>query len=139
MISSVIKNRTIRKSVFVSLFASGQIVLNSASVFAQTAKEICEGSGGTWDGSQCVRDGDPGLFGPGGLFEKIANALLFIVGALSVVMLIVGGIRYVTSGGDSNAVQGAKNTILYAIVGIVVAFLAFAAVNWITTSLAEGS
>jgi hypothetical protein len=52
-------------------------------------------------------------------------------------MLIIGGFRYVVSGGDSTAVQGAKNTILYALVGIVVAFLAFAAVNFITEQLTE--
>jgi hypothetical protein len=49
-------------------------------------------------------------------------------------MLIVGGIRYVVSGGDSTAVQNAKNTILYAIVGVVVAILAFAVVNFVITS-----
>jgi len=51
-------------------------------------------------------------------------------------MLIIGGIRYVISGGDQNQVTGAKNTIMYAIVGIVVAFLAFAAVNFVVTKLA---
>ena len=52
-------------------------------------------------------------------------------------MLIVGGIRYVVSGGDQSAVQGAKNTILYAIVGVVVAILAFAVVNFVITSFSN--
>ena len=51
-------------------------------------------------------------------------------------MLIIGGIRYVISGGDQAQVTAAKNTILYAIVGIVVAFLAYAAVNFVTQALA---
>lgn len=74
------------------------------------------------------------LFGQTGTFRTISNVLLFLIGAISVIMLIIGGIRYVVSGGDSTAVQGAKNTILYAIVGVVVAILAYAAVNFVITS-----
>jgi ABC-type Na+ efflux pump permease subunit len=54
-------------------------------------------------------------------------------------MLIIGGIRYVVSGGDSAAVTSAKNTILYAVVGIVVAILAFALVNFVITSFSASS
>jgi hypothetical protein len=61
----------------------------------------------------------------------VVNILLFIVGAVSVIMIVIGGLRYVLSGGDSNAVNGAKNTILYAIIGIVVAILAYAIVNFV--------
>jgi Type IV secretion system pilin len=71
-----------------------------------------------------------------GIFTTIVNVLLFIIGAISVIMLIIGGIRYTVSGGDSSAVTGAKNTILYAIIGLVVAFLAFAVVNWVLAALA---
>jgi len=72
--------------------------------------------------------------GQGGIFRTITNVLLFLIGAISVIMLIVGGIRYVVSGGDSTAVQNAKNTILYAIVGVVVAILAYAVVNFVIGS-----
>jgi multisubunit Na+/H+ antiporter MnhB subunit len=74
------------------------------------------------------------LFGDTGIFKTITNVLLFIIGAISVIMLIIGGIRYVVSGGDSGAVTSAKNTILYAIVGIVVALLAYALVNFVIKS-----
>lgn len=74
--------------------------------------------------------------GQGGIFRTITNVLLFLIGAISVIMLIVGGIRYVVSGGDSSAVQNAKNTILYAIVGVVVAILAYAVVNFVIGSFA---
>lgn len=50
-------------------------------------------------------------------------------------MLIIGGIRYVISGGDSKKVTDAKNTVLYAIIGLVIAFLAFAIVNFVITAL----
>jgi len=75
------------------------------------------------------------LFGNGSIFTTIVNILLFIIGAVSVIMLIIGGIKYTVSNGDSSQVTSAKNTILYAIVGLVIAFLAFAAVNWVLTSL----
>lgn len=74
------------------------------------------------------------LFETDGIFKKIVNVLLFVIAAIAVIMLIIGGIRYVVSGGDQSAVTSAKNTILYAIVGIIVAILAYAAVNFVLTS-----
>ena len=68
---------------------------------------------------------------PESLVKKFVNIFLFAVGALSVIMLIWGGIRYTTSAGDSNKVQAAKNTVLYAIVGLVVAILAYAIVKMV--------
>lgn len=93
------------------------------------------------DGTKCA---DPGttaenLTGPGGVFQTVANILLFLVGAVAVIMLIIGGLRYVSSNGQSAAVEGAKNTIMYAIIGIVVAFLAYAGVNFVTSQLSAGS
>ena len=79
------------------------------------------------------------ITGQGGIFQIVANILLFIVGAVAVIMLIIGGLRYVTSNGDQNAVTGAKNTIMYAIIGIVVAFLAYAAVNFVVAQLSAGT
>ena len=75
------------------------------------------------------------LFGSGGLFTKITNAALYLIGAISVLMLIYGGIRYTISGGDSTAVTNAKNTIMYAVIGIVVAILAYAIVNFVLGAL----
>lgn len=79
------------------------------------------------------------LFGANGVFKTITNVLLYVIGAISVIMLIIGGIRYVVSGGDSSAITSAKNTILYAIVGIVIAVLAYAAVNFIIGNFAAGA
>lgn len=93
-------------------------------------------------GADCAQatSGQPtNLFGSGGIFTKITDVLLFIIGAVAVIMLIIGGIRYVVSGGDSSAVTGAKNTILYAVIGIVVALLAYALVHFVITSFASTS
>ncbi|MGV9002133.1 MAG: hypothetical protein ACOH18_04255 [Candidatus Saccharimonadaceae bacterium] len=79
------------------------------------------------------------LFGSGGVITTVTNTLLFVVGALAVIMIIFGGIRYATSAGNSSSVTAAKNTILYALVGLIIAFLAFAAVNWVLSALTPGS
>lgn len=77
------------------------------------------------------------LTGTGGVFTTVVNIALFIIGALSVIMLIYGGIRYTVSGGDSGSVTAAKNTILYAIIGIVVAIFAYAIVNFVIAELTK--
>jgi hypothetical protein len=108
-------------------------VLDSSPVSAQ--------EGGLKGGADSAKgtDQQTDLFGEEGVFKTITNVLLFIIGAISVIMLIIGGIRYVVSGGDSTAVTNAKNTILYAIVGIVVAILAYALVNFVIGSFAASS
>lgn len=86
-------------------------------------------------GVQCAQGkGQPTeLFGDQGIFTTVTNVLLFLIGAVSVIMLIIGGIRYTISNGDQGAITSAKNTILYAIIGLVVAILAYAAVSFVTT------
>lgn len=69
----------------------------------------------------------------GTLITKLINVMLFIIGVLSVIMIIYGGIIYVISAGDSGRVSKAKNTIMYAIVGLIVALLAYAIVNFVIT------
>lgn len=112
------------------------------SLFLQPAPAHAAFDKGLGDGAQSAQGKDQqgdasSLFGDGGqggIFRTITNVMLFIIGAVSVIMLIIGGLRYVVSGGDSTAIQNAKNTILYAIVGIVVAILAFAVVNFVIGS-----
>ena len=82
------------------------------------------------DAAVCKAKGD--TVGP--LIQTVINILLYILGAVAVVMIVIGGIKYTVSGGDSSAVTSAKNTILYAIVGIIVAVLAFAIVNFVLDS-----
>ena len=89
------------------------------------------------EGAEAARcDGCPtDLFGDAGVFKQITNTILYIVGIVAVIMLIIGGIKYVVSGGDSKKVTDAKNTVLYAIIGLVIAFLAFAIVNFVISAL----
>lgn len=113
-------------------------VFDAAPALAQCTSDA---SGGIAGGAGCAQgeDQQSDLFGESGIFTTITNVLLFIIGAISVIMLIIGGIRYVVSGGDSSAVTNAKNTILYAVIGIIVAILAYAVVNFVITSFAAGA
>ncbi len=65
------------------------------------------------------------------LIKNVINGILFVLGMIAVIMIVIGGIRYTTSNGDSGQVKSAKDTILYAVVGLVVAILAFAIVNFV--------
>lgn len=93
------------------------------------------------DGAAAARGADQAtdLFGSAGILTTVTNVMLFIVGAISVIMVIVGGFRYVVSGGNSTNITTAKNTILYAVVGLIIAIMAYALVNFVITSFAPGS
>jgi len=71
--------------------------------------------------------------------QTIINVVLGIIGFVAVAMIIVGGVQYTTSAGDATKVTKAKNTILYGVVGLVIALLAFAIVNFILTNIFKTS
>ena len=110
------------------------MVVPSTPAYAAT----CNNKINIKNGARCAQGDNTSdkLDGDQGIFKLVTNVLLFIIGAISVIMLIIGGIRYTISGGDSSAVTAAKNTILYAIVGIVVALFAYAIVNFVLDNFA---
>ena len=71
------------------------------------------------------------------LFTRIANVLTFLVGSISIIMIIYGGLRYVISRGDASQVKAAKDTILYAVAGVVVAIVAYAIIKFVTTTIGK--
>lgn len=73
--------------------------------------------------------GGEGAF-KGGL-KTIVNVLLFLLGAIAVIMIVIGGIRYTISNGDQGQIKQAKDTILYSVIGLIVALLAAAIVNFV--------
>lgn len=130
--------KLLTKKTFVGFAAmlAFAVVTAFAAPVAVNAQESCGSgiSGGAQAGVQCSKGANvPGqdLFGDGSIFTTVVNILLFIIGAICVIMLIWGGIRYTTSAGNSSNVTAAKNTIMYAIIGLIIAFLAFAIVNWV--------
>lgn len=75
------------------------------------------------------------LFGPGSIWNRILNTLTFAVGAIAVLMVVLGAIRYAVSAGDQAQVTSAKNTIIYAVIALVVAIMANAIVNFVLTNI----
>jgi hypothetical protein len=63
--------------------------------------------------------------------KTVISVLSIAVGAVAVIMIIIGGVRYVTSGGKSESVTAAKNTIIYALVGLVIAASAQVLVHFV--------
>lgn len=134
------------KTLSITLVAIVAMLSIGTSVFAHStnpaapdspAHIACEGASASnvYKNGECVSSSDgTTLFGKGGIFERVANVLLLITGAVSVIMIIVGGFRYVVSGGSESGVKGAKNQILYAVIGLVVTLLAFAIVNFVISA-----
>ena len=89
-------------------------------------------AGGNFE-DPCVSNPDaPGCdTGLMGMLNTIITWVLGILAFVAVVIIIYGGVRYMTSAGDSGKVKDAKNTILYGIIGLVIALLAFAIVSFI--------
>lgn len=75
------------------------------------------------------------LIGQNGIIHRFTGIALYAIGAISVIMLIWGGLRYITSGGDNKKITDAKNTILYAIIGLIIAVLAYAIIQFVLESL----
>lgn len=69
------------------------------------------------------------------MIENITNTMLFLLGATAVIAIIVGGFMYVTAAGDAGKVKTAKNTVLYAVIGLVVALLAWGIVKFTVESV----
>lgn len=67
--------------------------------------------------------------------HNISDALIFVVGALSVLMVIIGALKFVVSMGQPKRIENARNTILYAVIGLVVAMCSYAIVNFVLTVL----
>jgi TRAP-type C4-dicarboxylate transport system permease small subunit len=71
------------------------------------------------------------------LLTRLADILTYLVGAISIIMIIYGGLRYVISRGDASQIKAAKDTIVYAVAGVVVAIVAFAIIKFVTTTIGK--
>lgn len=114
-------------ALVVALGVSG-VVLAPSTAYADAASEVKKGINTLGPGNAAS---------PQEIIQTVVRILLFLIGAISVIMIIVGGFRYVVSQGDSSALTSAKNTILYAIIGLAVAIFAWAIVDFVVTNLAN--
>lgn len=105
---------------------AGNLVFGSGAAYANAKDSIQEGLNVAGGSSNTMDFGD--------VVNNVISILLFLVGALSVIFIIVAGVYYVTSNGNAEQVKRAKNTLTYAIVGLVVSILAYAIVNFVIAS-----
>lgn len=124
-------------------FALAMPAMSLATVHAAT-DDCLKDTGGTIAG--CLGNGvdktDPDRADKGTPSERVdkvirlvINVFSLVVGVIAVIMIIIGGLKYITSGGDSGNITGAKNTILYAIIGLVVVALAQIVVKFVLTKV----
>lgn len=96
-------------------------------------KEVCSGVGAASGASGCTAPaGSPTV---NSVINTVINIMSAFVGILAVIMIIFSGFRYVTAGGDSSKIGQAKNSLIYAIVGIVVAGTAQLLVRYVVVHL----
>jgi hypothetical protein len=115
--------KKIKLGIITAFLALGVVVLTPVVTLATPASEIQTGvnaAGG---------DDAGGDFGTS--LKTIVNILLYVLGAIAVIMIVIGGIRYATSNGDAGSVKSAKDTILYSVIGLIVAIMAYAIVNFV--------
>lgn len=122
----------------VTVLNAGLFIAPAAvSVRAQTAGENLNcGASLSLDGTNCD-DPSVGADRINTTVERAIRLFQIVVGLISVVMIIFGGLKYITSGGDPNGVKGAKNTILYAVIGLVIVAIAEAIVQFVLSRFGE--
>lgn len=110
-------------------------IMPHAAAAATNSQALCQGSGGTWKADNTSPTGGTCSSGDNrtvlGTIQQATDVLIFITSAIAVLMIIVGGLRYTTSAGDQAAMTSAKNTIMYALIGLIVAVMAYAIVHFI--------
>ncbi len=134
--------QTIKKlitgSVLFALLAAAFVVPATVGAQADIEGSLCAGV------NLDVRDNcDPSDSGSenriNSLITNIINIFSLVVGVIAVIMIIIGGLKYIMSSGDSNNITSAKNTILYAIIGLVIVAMAQFIVRFVLSRATESN
>ena len=136
--------KKIKQLLFVAMASSSLFTFGLVPALATTASadniinSVCTGTNNA-TGNQVSNSGtNCGTAGTGGandsiktLAARIVSIFSIIVGVIAVIMIIYGGFRYITSGGDSGKVGNAKNSLIYAIIGLIIVALAQFIVHYV--------
>lgn len=118
----------INKLLALAMIAGAFVALPAARVAASDVKtSVCNGVVAA--GGACTESGAGTTVND--IIATVVDVLSVIVGVVAVIMIIVGGFKYITSSGDSSNIQSAKNTIMYAIVGLVIVAMAQAITGFV--------
>jgi type IV secretion system pilin len=116
------------KQIIMSLAVMAGVVGVMVPASQASAVDVFRQCAGNNSSAVCKASGSDDL---GKMVKTIINTILVVIGMISVIMIVVGGFRYTTSNGDSAAIKTAKDTILYSVVGLVVAIMSFSIVNFV--------
>lgn len=121
--------------IFTKILAAGILMIGLLGVFnpvvsAANGINICSKENGS-DNSVYCQNKDKGEDQVNGIIKTIVEVLLTAVGAISIIMIVIGGILFALSSGDAQKAAKARSTILYAVVGLIVSVFASAIVNFV--------
>ncbi|MBP7760286.1 hypothetical protein KA093_00655 [Candidatus Saccharibacteria bacterium] len=111
--------------------AGSALVPHTAGAVASPITDACKVD----STSPLCSDQSDKLFGPDSIWTKIVNTLIYVTGAIAVIMMVIGGMRFTLSGGDASGTKSARETIIYAAVGLVVAMMSYAIVNFVLSRI----
>ena len=119
--------------IFTKILTAGILMIGLLGVFtpavsAANGIDIC--SNGNENSVYCKNKGS-GENQVNGIIKTIVEVLLTAVGAISIIMIVIGGIMFALSSGDAQKAAKARNTVLYAVVGLAVSLFASAIVNFV--------
>jgi len=125
-------------STFSVLLFAAPAVANATGV-ASLFSGACNGPNASQAANSAFcKDKNPGhnpLSGNQGIIIKVTRILAIVAGMAAVIIMIVGGIKYITAGGDSNAITAARNTILNALIGLIIIVLAQSIIVYIVKKI----
>ena len=121
--------------IFTKILTAGMLMVSLLGVFtpvvsAANGINICSKENGS-DNSVYCQNKDSGGTQVGGIIKTIVEVLLMAVGAISIIMIVIGGILFALSSGDAQKAAKARSTVLYAVVGLAVSLFASAIVNFV--------
>ena len=119
--------------IFTKILTAGMLMVGflgvfTPAVFAANGINIC--SNGNENSVYC-KNKNTGETQVNGIIKTIVEVLLTAVGAISIIMIVIGGIMFALSSGDAQKAAKARNTVLYAVVGLIVSIFASAIVNFV--------
>jgi len=119
--------------IFTKILTAGMLMVGLLGVFTPSVSaangiDIC--SGDSKDSVYC-QNKDKGEDQVNGIIKTIVGVLLMAVGAISIIMIVIGGILFALSSGDAQKAAKARSTILYAVVGLIVSVFASAIVIFV--------
>ena len=119
------------------IFAAITLTFSSVNVFAECSSTVCDRDDypASVKASCGCKDAESDKDNLTKVIGSIVSAVIAILGVVAIIFIVVGGIGYMTSTGDAGKVKKAKDTILYACIGLIICALAFAITQFVISTL----